>query len=250
MSVATCLGCHRLDGHGARGALQLHLALHLVVLGHRAGGARDTEVRDTKRREVLTPQTTSCRCGSSGCGHTTARHGETDPHQRDRCALRAGGRPVATRTARSNCESVMERVINTHLHLFGQAVYVSLVLCEDREPSGGGWTIAYKDGHVASSFDARRTKKKKKKAPMWHNHVLQLRKVRGENINLMRSDPRFYSGFSSERQRDCGRVSSRANCALHRCSDLNLSAKGGTPSRASEAHDWGNFYNSARILVD
>ncbi len=43
------------------------------------------------------------------------------------------------------------------------------------------------------------------------------------------------------------RCKSKANCALLHCTDLNLSAILGTPSRASEAHDWGNFYNSARI---
>lgn len=38
--AATRLGCDRLDGHGARGALQLRLAaLHLAVLGHRRLGA-------------------------------------------------------------------------------------------------------------------------------------------------------------------------------------------------------------------
>lgn len=45
---------------------------------------------------------------------------------------------------------------------------------------------------------------------------------------------------------------SKANCAFRHSTDLNLSAIWGTPSRASEAHDWGFFffYNSARIHLN
>lgn len=60
-------------------------------------------------------------------------------------------------------------------------------------------------------------------------------------FNLMRSKRNVCSGGA------LAMCKSKASCALHHCPDLNLSAILGTPSRASEAHDWGNFYNSARI---
>lgn len=40
---------------------------------------------------------------------------------------------------------------------------------------------------------------------------------------------------------------SEADWSLCLWTDLNLSATCGTPPRASEARDWGNFYNSARM---
>lgn len=89
---------------------------------------------------------------------------------------------------------------------------------------------------------------------MWHKPVLQLQQKKKmfasaeqTMFKMPACEDHIQTDFSVCSGSQLVRRKSKAKCALHHCTHLNLSAIRGTPSCASAAHDWDNFYNSARI---
>ena len=162
-TVGTCLGWHRLDGHGAWRALELRLALHLVVLGHhwyrwwgkKKGGG-----------EVLTPQNVSSRQEISGFSHTEARQSVAHPHQRDLCALRGGrlmaiGSPQHSPVASLWLNGIWTHThTHTHTHTLTHQMFLSRSCHARTKHSEEGWASRI------APWCART-------APIWHNSVRQ-----------------------------------------------------------------------------
>ena len=150
---------------------------------------------------------------------------KSDPHHRNVCALR-GGRLMAINSAHTDCRLIKYFLnINTHQLFIFHSCHARTSI---QDPV---WRIG--NSNVAQF---RHTVSKKK----W----LKAAKRRcGKNI-LVWLHPNKACDLEGAGYK------SKANCVLHHCTDLNLSATWGTPSRASGAHDWFNFYNSTRIDLD
>lgn len=163
----------------------------------------------------------------------------TDPHQRDLCA------PQGHRLHKTRFwvyYDLWEQVINS------PAVNISFMPREDGY-SGNGWTLRVGSllcrpltrtgklqcGTIPPSSRCKYGSNQQKNVAVWIWEC-QRNKIISKSSSACVLE-------------ELARCKSKANCVLHRCTDLNLSAFWGTPFHASEAHDWGIFicYNSTGI---